>query len=459
LPGAARTRAIELLELMPPGMRGDFIYIHSGGSVTSNRADMTTAVKFDAPATVPKSATARDVAHPMAYPPTGGSGGVYIRQYSYQGINAAYGVAKPPCDVALNPSNPDTGNMYFNAYDPSGSDMTDAGIGADEYPGRDGYASDVFSWVNSPDGGGWDPGAVSGGYVNPYSHWPCGTWLVIVYGTLPSPNNGTSMLAVGPPNYDPTQVSIPPATVTLQNPSWTFFDTPSSLNSGSGTYQSIPSNCLGCSTALMFTIGEPNGADGACYGACGGSGTADGVWSNVVMGELTSPCGPSSFGLSNPCTLTYSSTGIWYAGNNYPAANTYFSVPDGTTDGTEQYIVEGISDLEYSANDVNRILAVQPPSLPPEPSYACTPDSDGYCTIEVTGATCTFKEVGPKSDPTPEYLTTPGKYEIFRMGTQYLELQGTYTDSINTDDDTTCNGGTSWSPANPATVYNDPNLP
>jgi hypothetical protein len=45
------------------------------------------------------------------------------------------------------------------------------------------------------------------------------------------------------------------------------------------------------------------------------------------------------------------------------------------------------------------------------------------------------------------------------MGTQYLELQGTYTDSINTDDDTTCNGGTSWSPANPATVYNDPNLP
>jgi len=67
------------------------------------------------------------VIHRDSYPPTGGGGGAYIRTYSQQNINAAYGYAFPPCDVGLQPG--ESGNMYFNAYAPNGADLLDAGIG------------------------------------------------------------------------------------------------------------------------------------------------------------------------------------------------------------------------------------------------------------------------------------------------------------------------------------------
>lgn len=455
--GSARKRAIGLMELMPPGMRGDFIEIHSDGSVTSNRVDLPAMARFQ-PSKLPVIASGARQA--QNYPPTGGQGGPYIRLYSSQGINAAYGVATPPCDVNLSQNNHDTGDMYFNAYSGSGSgSLTDAGIGADEYPGHDGNPSDVFSFVSS--GGNWDPSQVSGVYQNTYESWSCGQPLVIVYGTLPSPYNGTSMLAVGPPDYDPNQFTLPPSVVTLQNPAWTFFTTPSSLNSGPFQFGgNIASNCQYCSVASMFTIGEPF-ADGACYGMCTSSyGVADATWSNLVMGELVAPCGPNSFGLSNPCTLEYETSNNWYAGSDVcngtgasNGCNYVFGSPTGSGD---EKIVEGISDVSYSPQALHRQVSAQTLSLPVAPSTACTPDARGYCMVMITGGFCSFRRLPPLSDPTFIAVSHPAIYYVFKKQ-KMLELQGTYTKSWDTSQDS-C-GPISWSPGDPRVVFGDSSLP
>lgn len=457
--GSARQRAITLLRLMPARMRGDFVEIHKDGSVTSNRADLPAMVKFKpSPAKArvaprsPVRAAAASVA-PAAWPPTGGSGGPYIRLYSYQGINAAYGVATPPCDATLTAAHRDSGNMYFNAYDPNGSDQTDAGIGADEYPGHDPVpVTNVYSYVNR--NGDWDPHEVSGTFVNAYENWGCGRPLVIVYGTLPSPNNGTSMLAVGPPDYDPGQFSLPPSTVTLQNPAWTFFNTPGGLNSGPGSYQGIPSNCMGCGAAVMLGLAEPDGADGSCYGLCSSGsvgGQADATWSNVVMGELISPCGPKSFGLDDPCTLEYESSGNWYSGSDAcDACDRAFG-----SDGTAQQITEGIADLNYNPAGFHKRLSPATVTLPAAPSTTCTPDAKKYCAIVKSSTVTAF--CADDNSYKPIVLKAPTiAYYIFKKGAMF-ELQETAKDVPSFDD--SCKLTHTWTPNNPAVHYDDSNLP
>jgi hypothetical protein len=139
--GTDRTFAIFLLKVMPPGMRGDFVYVNPAGGILSNRLGVASSVRF-LPQTryrQTKSARIPSLTHkqiqsinPNSYPPNAFPGGAGIRYYSVQGINAAEGFASPPCDVSLfgSPGAGDSGNMYFNAYDSNGNDVIDAGLGA-----------------------------------------------------------------------------------------------------------------------------------------------------------------------------------------------------------------------------------------------------------------------------------------------------------------------------------------
>lgn len=67
--GAARQRAIKLLELMPPGMRGDFVDIAADGTVTSNLADLPAMVHFipnATPLSPPRAGSAQTIRTPMS---------------------------------------------------------------------------------------------------------------------------------------------------------------------------------------------------------------------------------------------------------------------------------------------------------------------------------------------------------------------------------------------------------
>ena len=131
--GADRQLAIRLLKIMPPSLRGDFVYV-DGMKVLSNRVELTSGIRFvkpgDPQTQLPSRGAASGVRKQLNYPPLGGLGGPYLRNYSAQGVNAAIGYATVPCDSIL--SGADNGFMYFNSYtaDSSGS-IVDAGLSVD----------------------------------------------------------------------------------------------------------------------------------------------------------------------------------------------------------------------------------------------------------------------------------------------------------------------------------------
>jgi hypothetical protein len=130
--GRDRILAIRLLKLMPPSSRGDFTYV-DGSHVLSNRLSLKNGIRFARP-TDPQAQLVRTITGSgrttSSYPPTGGSGGPFIRNYSAQGVNAGLGYATVPCDSAM--SGGDNGFMYFNAYTANSSgSIVDAGLSID----------------------------------------------------------------------------------------------------------------------------------------------------------------------------------------------------------------------------------------------------------------------------------------------------------------------------------------
>jgi hypothetical protein len=276
------------------------------------------------------------------------------------------------------------------------------------------------------------------------------------------------MLVVGPPDYDPMQYNLsspdPPQSITLTNPAWTFFSTPVSLESTShgnqsGSYNGIASNCMQCSVARMFSIGE-SGDNGNCYGYCDGATGGDAMWVETVMGELISPCGPSSFGPSNPCAIQWVSN--WFPNQLFSSdAVEYWDAPG----ANDEYVVEGIQDSNYPNPSLRvRTTAANgrlpSPSLPTAPPTACAPDSHGYCSVQASESIVAQCEVG-QGPHGPLYVDANRiQYHIYRR-LYLLELQenSTETQSFSKPSPTCLPYSVGWSPNNPAVLYNDSSLP
>jgi hypothetical protein len=309
---ADRSLAIHFLAIMPPGMRGDFVYVSRSGKILSNRVALGFGIHRLRKPIVGSLNKNKLLSHtairpelrgiaPAAYPPTGGSGGAYIRTYSQQGINAMMAYAQPPCDFALQQG--ESGNMYINAYDSGGNDIVDAGLGTGLSQSTLGSNLGRMVAFTTP----YNAGNSGYGWTNQTQTYPCGQPVGIMYGTLPASLGGGSMLATGVPDYDPWQFYLPPATTNWHPASWTFFDTPSSLLQGPTIWNGINSNCALCAVGRMTTIGQSTLAyDGSCYGYCSSAG-GDAFWIETVAGQLVSPCEDS--GSTAQCTIEYMSSG------------------------------------------------------------------------------------------------------------------------------------------------------
>lgn len=457
--GAERQFAIYLLKLMPPPMRGDFVYVDPNHHILSNRIALGAGIRFEVrrhgvrPLQSGKMVQSRlllsHAFHRYAYPPTGFPGGSGIRTYSVQGINAALGYATPPCDVNLVGYAPtgDAGDMYFNAYPPDGSgSVVDAGISANSTNSIP--KSSVTPFIN-PDPGG-------GTWSNQNYSWPCGRPLGIMYGTLPPnpPYAPLSMMAVGIPDYDPTQMQLPPASSAWSHAAWNFFNTDSRLLSGPGTWNGIPSNCMGCSVGRMLTIAQSVPQfDGSCYGGCAFN-TPDARWDQVVMGELIAPCSQVQY-QSATCTIEYLSSGLWQAGRNTSL--------DGevTSEFNDQNGFEGINLNGTFTSSTNQYAQGKfSNTLPIAPASACSPDSLGYCSNEAssqyTSNSCYVGTVNGR----PKYLYGSRTiYNVFQ-GSAPSELLGRPTDTKTyTSTEFGCSYSYSWAPYEPRVQFNDPNLP
>jgi hypothetical protein len=458
--GSDRQKALFFLKLMPANKRGDFVYVSSSGSILSNRASFARGIKFRStssvtlPHTAPKQTNESRVGlvRPLSYPPTTGTGGAFIRTYSQQGENALYGYAVAPCDVNLpgSPGSGDSGNMYFNAYDSNGNDVIDAGLGANNTSqvafGTSGPQQTLTVFTNpaNPAGSGW---------VNQNQLFACVVAVGIMFGSLPSPNQQYSMIAVGITPYDPAQFTLPPSTTTWSNAAWNFYDTPAALTIGSGTWNGIPSNCSGCSVARMTTIAQRVGFtyDGSCFGYC--SGGADAYWYETVGGELVPTCQNS--GSSFSCTIEYQSSGSWSGGTVEYPSNGYAIGFSATND---QYAATGINlSPLYNTSQSLRSL---PASLPQAPTTVCSPDSAGYCAVlvsQVQTGSCNTGSVNPRGVPIIEY-TYSAVYDVFKFQS-LRELQETATENGHFGAAHCLPLSYSWAPNNPATQYGDSNLP
>lgn len=461
--GRYRSLAISLLRYMPVNLRGDFIYIMPNGSILSNRMGLAFAARR-IPAPIAQALRRNKYAKamqstrdsrvsksrmlgekPLAYPPTGGTGGAYIRTYSTQNINAAYGYVYPPCDVSLQSG--ESGNAYFNAYDSNGGDVVDAGIGTSIDAATTGNALSV-AFVNIGNGNYYNYG-----WTNHSQTYSCGTPVGIMYGTLPSPNQNTSALLTGVPDYDPTQMILPPATATWTPASWTFFPTNSALLVNPDSWNGIASNCSGCSVGRMVTIAQPPNTanvvyDNSCYGNCNTSGYGDVYWYESVMGQLVAPC--QNYTSTAECTIQYTSS--WSGGvNDTGIGIAYYTSSD-------LYAAEG---LYLNAGDANSAKSRRTfsSSLPAAPPVACPPDSTGHCSYKVSSVAAGVCQSGSTTvhgTPVTKQLYKY-TYQIFsgQRPSQYLET-ATDTQSSSPPCNTTSN---TWSPNNPAVTYNDSALP
>jgi hypothetical protein len=469
--GSDRRLAIWFLRLMPANKRGDFVYVQPNGRVFSNRLGVAFSVRFEnrhLPRVFP-SRSYRGLSQrpsvqaqryrgdsrafgvrPDSYPPSGGSGGAYIRTYSAQGINAAYGYAVPPCDVALQSG--ESGNMYFNAYNSSGGDVVDAGIGtninqATNVQNNPGLS---VSFINT--GGG---NYLSSGWSFQSTTYACGEPVGMMYGTLPQSEwvNGQplSVLATGTPDYDPSQLALPPATTTWTSGAWNFFNTNSQLISGSGTWNGVPSNCTQCSIARMVTIGQPQYSnDGSCYGYCTSAG-ADAFWYETVAGQIIPQCSQVPQ-ISEICTILGASS--WSGGEN----DSGFGIAYATN--SDQQASEGLNLLQPTFPDTDKSKRALVAVSAVAPASPCPPDAKGYCSSILSNTTngeCNTGGTSPHGGPIfiSGYIK---KYYIFNRSAP-SELLSAATETARVPSSAPCTITVSWSPWNPATYYGDSSLP
>lgn len=214
--GRDRLLAIWFLSIMPPNMRGDFVSEQPDGRILSNKVALAMTVRIRPlnptkvlrPLGKTRPAPFTNRVNPLTYPHTGGSGGSWIRSESAQGVTAAFGYASFPCDSSYN-SFDDTGNMYFNAYTAASSgSLVDAGLAANYDKNLSSTDAEAFIVSNGYVYSGWLGG--SGVPTNPKTvTWHCGTPVAMMYGDLPLPS-GWSFFVAGLPDYDPTQLALPP---------------------------------------------------------------------------------------------------------------------------------------------------------------------------------------------------------------------------------------------------------
>jgi hypothetical protein len=315
--------AIELMKLMPPNLRGDFVYVRRDGSVLSNHPQLAGGVHFFV-------AGRKDVygMKPDFVPGTDSSTGPYIREYAQTGNSAGAGFATVSCGNTTLLAG-DTGNMYMGTFDSSGNNM-DAGLTYD--------GGSLVSFVNLGTGSysfiGW---------TNESQRYYCNQHVGVMFGVILYNNQQTGVLITGIPDEDPTTTQILPAMVHLNPIAWDFFQLPRSSFYNPGTWNGQPTPCQSCTakrmTTIAFAAGHDYNNDTSCFGGC--NGTATNFWDQVWMGNLSQPCNQTQ-GVSVTCTIYYFADNSWYGGlQKEPDSNTSASFTPAPNDPNQ--FQEGIN--------------------------------------------------------------------------------------------------------------------
>jgi hypothetical protein len=471
--GADRKLAKRLMRLMPPSMRGDFVYV-DGKRIISNNASLPKYVKFDAPRgpqvvarDAQSAARAPDAARRPMYTANNACGpapshsGPYIRYISKCKYAGAIGIVKIDCNSTGGPymgaGGDDSGNAYFNVT---------KGYGRTQQASAEGGLVWLGDQPASDGTGGIEPYVRYNGYPswrNGSIHYGCGQDLIIAHGLVYGQNQFYTFIGQLPSNFNENAYWA--GTVyNFVNVTWMFYPTQGDFqNLTTDTDNAgVPSPCNVCAITRETTIGQNNGEanDGSYFGADSGVEALVGVhWEQVAFGNWLSTCGQH-----NVCPLGYST--------NF---NTYFD----PSSGIETYVGNGGNNPWEVAQTVGPIASGFGPwetfdgiALPYSPEYdsvrrasgsftsatppSCTHDAQGNCVAFSTGG---FSQT--------DVQCTMGTYPVTMEGVTVGQQDFYVLNSANTlrayshiiEYDSDCGQEDYWAPSEPRVTFGDPNLP
>jgi hypothetical protein len=224
---------------------------------------------------------------------------------------------------------------------------------------------------------------------------------------------------------------------------------------GSGTDAAgYTTPCMGCSVSKVTALAQNGGftQDGSYFGA-GGNGNEIN-WLEVIFGEYSSSCTGETGGT---CQIESSSDPTtYYAGTQaYPDDVTAQTNQGPTSWGPyESWDGIAVGGGGSVAGEPRSAAGSFTEPLPPPP---CTADSDGLCSLNTANTNSNSYWCYAPSLP-------HGGYNVFgkSVNTYAIYRQSSFVEkAAKTTTRTGCPGSTAyaWSPNNPATQYNDPNLP
>ncbi len=410
---------------MPRNMRGDFVYI-GNGTIFSNRPAIAKSVVSES-----FNLSGEPVAGRTKMDLTPGQGqdigtGPYFREQSSSGLTA-FTVTLPCGAEAL-------------AID--GAGFPDDGFAYSGGTGADGDSVDAGLQYN-PDGGIQPFISVTNGaqWTNQSQHYYCNSQAPGNTGTIGVffgeiiPN--LLFLATGlPENPPPQQSPWPPGQTNWDDGAWVYFPPPGQWQPGGTDSVGEQTPCVACTVKRITSIGQKGGEyfyDGSCFGGCPQP-YASVHWGSVEMGQIVPPCPVKVGAPATQCSISAYQDGRWF--------------------GSLVDFSGNPNSMEYSGE--NATYASEGINLDP-----CTLDSYGYCSM--TGTTTVESSVqclvdgphGQYEKTFPTKTTTP--YQIY--GETGLLETATATRTYGGTCPIIILKSTSWSPAEPKSQYNDPNLP
>ena len=458
--GADRALAHKLMRIMPPNQRGDFVWFDPAtGHRVSNNAALLAATRVGPRLQAPKAAPAvsstsssqrrnvRSNISPYSNPcgpdqPHEGTG-PYGRILSKCGFTGGIGFVNVQCNSSFFNSG-DEGQLYFELTNGPGI-TSEGGLQYNSDSSIQPYIAGLSQQLY--------------GYTN---HYACGQDLGIFYGEVYGQNVVFVEVGQVPSSYNPRQFWSGSQFIALNNAGWRFEPSPSAFYSSHNTDAAgVPTPCMNCAIAKVTSIAQHGDSDdGSYFGVDLQNYYSTIHWMQVGFGNwLNDGCGQPN----QNCTLEYASNQNVYVGG---PQEYYGKSGDSNVVDVQGPDSSGFGPWEtYDsiwlpggglASAVRRPLGAFTSPLPP----TCAPDSYGACVAQSGGAPLHDESVA----------CSVGNYtsgNTFQVGQQWWYIRNaqgglryySYNGVNTSKPDVDCGATPYWSPAEPKTDLNDPNLP
>jgi hypothetical protein len=381
--GNDRAIAEYLMSIMPPNMRGDFVYTDHQGKLISNNVALlrymtdtfTNAIPGNGSRTASTQGKHRlDYSSSCSPPnPPSSPGGAYARQVSLCAFTAGAAFINVPCgDTSFQPG--DNGDLYFELRGYSGS-LAEGGF---QYNND----SSIQPYLRSTAVGSGGYETLSGGN----QHFTCGENIGVFHGMTANAQYTYTSAGQLPSNLQPQTNFYNGQQFTFQNQEWLFGKAASDYSESGTDPLGNATPCTGCSISRVTSIAQGNGVtqyafDGSYFGVDNNGYNAIN-WMQVAFGEYESNCEPGT----SLCTFDYSSTPSRYYGGAqyYPNADVSGSDVDPNASYGPYESYDGIDLTGDSASSSKRapegsFSEPLPPSPTPKPVPTPTPPPVKKC--------------------------------------------------------------------------------